>query len=310
MLLRGNLRTGLGICLLLLALSHEGTGQRRRKGRRNNNRLRDDGGNGLTCSLEVAFILDSSESAKIYLFEKQKAFVLSFSNRLSMTQIDGWTLKMRMAALQYSSFVSMEHRFSAWRDLDSFHNQVNAMNYIGHGTYTTYAITNVSQLLVEETPADSVRVVVLMTDGVDHPRSPDVIAAAAEAKGHGIKFFAVGLSDIGQQSKNNAKLRAIASTPAQQFVQSLLDPQLEEKLIKDMGALAYEGCVRVKEEKGAFKEVKDLRDLQASEEQRENRATEGPTVLQDHRGTLVLDFLEPRVKKAFREDQVLQVLLG
>ncbi|KAL3060006.1 hypothetical protein OYC64_014577 [Pagothenia borchgrevinki] len=242
MLLRGNVRSGLGICLLLLALSHEATGQRRRKGRRNNNRLRDDGGNGPTCSLEVAFILDSSESAKIYLFEKQKAFVLSFSTRLSMTQIDGWTLKMRMAALQYSSFVSMEHRFSAWKDLDSFHNQVNAMNYIGHGTYTTYAITNVSQLLVEETPADSVRVAVLMTDGVDHPRSPDVIAAAAEAKGHGIKFFAVGLSDIGQQSKNNAKLRAIASTPAQQFVQSLLDPQLEEKLIKEMGALAYEGC--------------------------------------------------------------------
>ena len=46
MLLTGNVRSGLGICLLLLALSHEATGQRRRKGRRNNNRLRDDGGNG------------------------------------------------------------------------------------------------------------------------------------------------------------------------------------------------------------------------------------------------------------------------
>ncbi|XP_029307094.1 collagen, type XXVIII, alpha 1b [Cottoperca gobio] len=242
MLLRGNLRRGVGLCLLLLALVHEATGQRRKTGRRNNNKLHDDGGNGLTCSLEVAFILDSSESAKIFLFEKQKAFVLSFSTHLSMLQVAGWTLKMRMAALQYSSSVSVEHRFSGWKDLDSFHSQVSTMNYIGHGTYTTYAITNVSQLLVQETPTDSVRVAVLMTDGVDHPRNPDVIAAAAEAKGHGTKFFAVGLSDIGQQSNNNAKLRAIASTPTQQFVQSLLDPQLEEKLLREMGAVASEGC--------------------------------------------------------------------
>ncbi|XP_023249185.1 collagen alpha-1(XXVIII) chain-like [Seriola lalandi dorsalis] len=244
MLLRGNLRRGVGLCLLLLALVHEATGQRRKTGRRNNYRLHDDGGNasGMTCSLEVAFILDSSESAKIFLFEKQKAFVLSFSTRLATLQVAGWDLKVRMAALQYSSSVSIEHRFSAWKDLDSYHGEVSTMNYIGHGTYTTYAITNASQLLVQETLPDSVRVVVLMTDGVDHPRNPDVIAAAAEAKGHGIKFFAVGLSDIAQQSQNNAKLRAIASTPAQQFVQSLLDPQLEEKLLKEMAAVAFEGC--------------------------------------------------------------------
>uniref|UniRef100_A0A665UTF4 Collagen alpha-1(XXVIII) chain n=1 Tax=Echeneis naucrates TaxID=173247 RepID=A0A665UTF4_ECHNA len=189
---------------------------------------------GMTCSLEVAFILDSSESAKIFLFERQKAFVLSFSTRLAMLRVASWALKVRMAALQYSSSVSIEHRFSVWKDLDSFHGQVSTMNYIGHGTYTTYAITNASQLLVEETSPDSVRVVVLMTDGIDHPRNPDVISAAAEAKGHSIKFFAVGLSDVAQQSQNSAKLRAIASTPAQQFVQSLLDPQLEEKLLKEM----------------------------------------------------------------------------
>lgn len=49
MLLRGNLRRGVGLCLLLLALVHEATGQRRKTGRKNNNdnnRLHDDGGTG------------------------------------------------------------------------------------------------------------------------------------------------------------------------------------------------------------------------------------------------------------------------
>lgn len=160
--------------------------------------------------------------------------MLRFSTLLAGLQVAGWTMNVRMAALQYSSTVSIEHRFSAWKDLDTFHDRLISMNYIGHGTYTTYAISNASQMIVQETPADSVRVAVLMTDGIDHPRNPDVIAAAAEAKGYGIKFFAVGLSDIAQESQNNAKLRAIASAPAQQFVQSLQDPELEQRLLREM----------------------------------------------------------------------------
>lgn len=187
-----------------------------------------------TCSMEVAFILDSSESAKTFLFEKQKSFVLHFSTRLTMLQLSGWTLKFRMAALQYSSSVSVEHSFTAWQDLDVFHSRVSSMAYIGHGTYSTYAITNATQLFTQETKEDSVRVAVLMTDGADHPRNPDVIGAAADAKGSGVKLFAVGLSDLARQSQNSAKLRAIASTPTKQFVHSLTDPQLEEKLLKEL----------------------------------------------------------------------------
>lgn len=176
--------------------------------------------------------MDSSESSKC-CFEKQKAFVLKFSTRLAMLPVD-FELRVRMAVVQFSSSVYIEHRFSDFKDLDTFQGKVSAMNYIGHGTYTTYAITNTTQMLVKETPKNSVRVAVLMTDGVDHPRNPDVLTAAAEAKGYGIKIFAIGLSSIAQQRQNNAKLRAIASAPAQQFVQSLMDPQLEEKLLREM----------------------------------------------------------------------------
>lgn len=153
---------------------------------------------------------------------------------LAGLQVEGWTMKVRMAALQYSSSVSIEHRFLAWKDLDTFHDRLISMNYIGHGTYTTYAISNATQMLVQETTDDSVRVAVLMTDGIDHPRNPDVMAAAAEAKGYGIKFFAVGLSDVAQESQNNAKLRAIASPPAQQFVHSLQDADLEQRLLREI----------------------------------------------------------------------------
>lgn len=161
-------------------------------------------------------------------------FVLRFSTRVAMLQMTGVSLKIRMAALQYSSSVSIEHRFTDWKDLDFFHSKVNSMNYIGRGTFTSFAIANATQMLQQETQKDAVRIAVLMSDGVDHPRSPNVIVAADEAKYYGIKIFTVGLSDVALQRESKEKLQAIASSPAERFFHSMEDPQLEEKLLKEM----------------------------------------------------------------------------
>lgn len=182
----------------------------------------------------MIFILDSSESAKTKLFQQEKIFVLRFSTKLSMLKMTGVSLKVRMAALQYSSSVSVEHRFVDWKDLDLFHSKINDMSYIGQGTFTSFAITNATQMLLQETQKEAVRIAVLMTDGVDHPRGPNVIVAAEEAKRHGIKIFTVGLSYVSFQKENKEKLQAIASSPAERFVHSMEDPQLQEKLLKEM----------------------------------------------------------------------------
>lgn len=46
MLLRGKLRRGVGLCVLLLAFVNEATGQRRKTRLRNNYKLQDERGNG------------------------------------------------------------------------------------------------------------------------------------------------------------------------------------------------------------------------------------------------------------------------
>ncbi|KAG7469651.1 hypothetical protein MATL_G00131120 [Megalops atlanticus] len=200
----------------------------------------------MICSVNIAFILDSSESAKTFLFERQKEFVLSVSSRIMQMQLEGWKLRIRLAALQYSSTVSVEHNFLDWQDLDVFQSRVNSMAYIGHGTYSTYAITNATQLFLQETKPDSVRVALLMTDGVDHPRNPNIIGAAAEAKAYDIKLFAIGLSDLARESPNIAKLRSIASSPHQQYVLSLTDTLLEEKLLRELSIITRDGCSQPK----------------------------------------------------------------
>lgn len=184
------------------------------------------------CALELAFLLDSSESAMSYGFEKQKDFVRSFGAQVVNMQVADWHLRPRLVALQYSSSVYIMQGFSAWNGLDNFLAHVGSMAYIGQGTYTSYAIGNATELFVHETDDKNVRVMLLMTDGSDHPRSPNILAATAEAKGQNIKLFTISLSSQGSQ--NSAKLRAIASSPAQQFVHNLNDPDLEERLLHEL----------------------------------------------------------------------------
>ncbi|KAG7282951.1 hypothetical protein CRUP_028468, partial [Coryphaenoides rupestris] len=136
--MEANMQRGVVLFLLLLASAPQAGGQRRRPRPRNNL----SGGAELPCSLEVAFILDSSESAKGVLFENEKSFVVNISSSLSAMRVAGWALRVRLAALQYSSTVSMDHRFSAWRGLHAFQGVVRGMAYIGHGTYSSYAISN------------------------------------------------------------------------------------------------------------------------------------------------------------------------
>lgn len=180
------------------------------------------------------FIVDSSENAKPLLFERQKGFILRFSTKLMQLHSAGWRLRLRLAAMQYSSKVSLEHNFKDWQDLDVFQSRVSSMTFIGHGTYSAYAINNATKVFDRETSPSSLRVVLLMTDGMDHPRSPSAVTAAAEAKQHNIRVFTIRLSGLPREGALGTKLRSIASAPPQQHVLSLTDSQLDDRLFNEL----------------------------------------------------------------------------
>ncbi|XP_068876827.1 collagen alpha-1(XXVIII) chain-like isoform X6 [Aphelocoma coerulescens] len=198
------------------------------------------------CILEIAFLLDSSESAKDYNHEQQKKFVLQTVDRMKSLQLSsGRTLRWRMALLQYSSTVFIEQTFHDWKGPEAFKSHVAPITHIGHGTYTTYAITNLTQLYMTEGTWGSVKVAVLFTDGVDHPRNPDIFAATADAKHQGIVFFTMGMTRVAEEVSNAAKLRRLASVPASRFVFNLQEKETVEKVLKEMKDLSEEECPQV-----------------------------------------------------------------
>ncbi|XP_053554377.1 collagen alpha-1(XXVIII) chain [Bombina bombina] len=197
------------------------------------------------CILEMAFLLDSSESAKDYNHNEEKKFVLQMVDKLKGIQLgSGRPFSWRMALIQYSSTVQIEQTFRDWKGPDNFKTRVSPITYIGHGTFTSYAITNLTQLYMNEGTQKSVRVAILITDGVDHPRNPDIFAATSTAKLHNIKFFILGMTAVAKETANAAKLRLLASVPANRFVFHLQESDVIDKILNEVKVLAEEGCAR------------------------------------------------------------------
>uniref|UniRef100_A0A8C6W0G7 Collagen alpha-1(XXVIII) chain n=1 Tax=Nothobranchius furzeri TaxID=105023 RepID=A0A8C6W0G7_NOTFU len=186
------------------------------------------------CSLELSFLLDSSESAKDN-YEHQKRFAMDIVDRLRGARLpSGRSLSSRVALLQYSSHVIKEQTFKDWKGAENFKNRITPVTYIGHGTYTTYAITNITQIYQDESRPGSIRVVLLLTDGVSHPRNPDMFSAVADAKNQDIKFFIVGITRLAKEPANVAELRLLASSPVTRFLHNLQDEGVVEKIFSEV----------------------------------------------------------------------------
>lgn len=186
------------------------------------------------CGLELSFLLDSSESAKDN-HEQEKQFSMNVVDRLQGLRLQtGRTLSLRVALLQYSSHVITEQTFREWRGTENFKTRITPIIYIGHGTYTTYAITNMTRIYLEESSPGSIKVAVLLTDGISHPRNPDIFSAVADAKNQGIKFFTLGITRAANEPANVAQLRLLASSPASQFLHNLQDEDIVEKIVTEI----------------------------------------------------------------------------
>uniref|UniRef100_A0A8C8A371 Collagen, type XXVIII, alpha 2b n=1 Tax=Oryzias sinensis TaxID=183150 RepID=A0A8C8A371_9TELE len=182
--------------------------------------------------MDLAFLVDSSESAKDN-HAQEKRFVIDVVDRLQSARLQtGRGLGFRAALLQYSSHVIIERNFSNWRGVEDFKARVAPMAYIGHGTYTTYAVTNLTRIYLEESSINSIKLAILLFDGISHPRNPDISAAMADAMNQGIKFFTIGITPEANEAANIAHLSRIAGSSRN--VHNLQDAGIVAKVIQEI----------------------------------------------------------------------------
>uniref|UniRef100_G1TZK2 Collagen type XXVIII alpha 1 chain n=1 Tax=Oryctolagus cuniculus TaxID=9986 RepID=G1TZK2_RABIT len=229
-------------CLLLLpAFPNQTVYGQRKKGPKPNPLARKNDFWASICFIDIVFIVDSSESSKIVHFDKQKDFVERLSDKIFQVT-PGHSLKydIRLAALQFSSSVQIDPPFSSWKDLKTFKQRAKSLNLIGQGTFSYYAISNVTRLFKREGRKNGVKVALLMTDGIDHPKNPDVKSISEDARTSGISFITIGHStDV-----NEAKLRLISGDSSSEPILLLSDPTLVDKIWDRLDILFEKKCER------------------------------------------------------------------
>lgn len=187
--------------------------------------------------MDIFFLLDSSESAKLN-FEQEKQFAVDTVNGLQGAQLQtGYKLSLRAALLQYSSHVKTEQTFNDWNGSEKFRTQIGPIDAIGHGTYTTYAITNMTKIYKEDSNSDVIRVALLLTDFEYSPNNPDIFSAVTEAKNQGIKFIMLGITRRANESTKAAQLRRLASSSASTaslYPHNLQDEDVTKKIVTEI----------------------------------------------------------------------------
>ncbi|NXY62754.1 COSA1 protein, partial [Callaeas wilsoni] len=209
-------------------------GQNRKKGKNIYSPMLKDEGD--MCLIDIVFILDSSESAKNQLFDLQKNFVQNITDSIfQMKPVKSHMYNVKLASMQFSSTVIIDHPFTAWKNVQNFKEKISSLGFIGHGTYSYYAVSNATQLFKSESRKRSVKVAFLMTDGVDHPNSPNVQGIATTARSIGIHFITIGLS---KKTVQEEKLRMISGDSSSKRVLCLDDQNLVVDIALDLVSYA------------------------------------------------------------------------
>ncbi|NXB05786.1 COSA1 protein, partial [Cnemophilus loriae] len=228
-------------CFILLAMITNQIvhGQNRKKEKNIYSPMPKDEGD--TCLIDIVFILDSSESAKNQLFDLQKTFVRNITDSIfQMKPVKSHMHNVKLASMQFSSTVSIDHPFTAWKNVQNFKEKISSLGFIGQGTYSYYGVSNATQLFKTESRKGSVEVAFLMTDGVDHPNSPNVQGIAKTARSLGIHFITIGLST---ETVQEDKLH-ISGDSSSKHVLCLDDQNLVVDVALELEALLQKQCVR------------------------------------------------------------------
>ncbi|XP_016113609.1 integrin alpha-X-like [Sinocyclocheilus grahami] len=188
-----------------------------------------------SCPLEIdiAFLIDGSESVEDVDFVKMKTFVItiiqSFSNCSS-----------QFAIAQFSTGFEIHSKFEAVDDIDSWRKRIEEIKQQKGWTYSAKAINKlVDELFVTEGGArqSAVKILIVITDGRSNDE-PHLRGAVEKAEKKNIIRFAICIGEAFDDARTKQQLHVIASAPVAEHVFNVTDfdaldsirEQLEENI--------------------------------------------------------------------------------
>ncbi|PKU38530.1 collagen alpha-2 chain isoform x2 [Limosa lapponica baueri] len=166
------------------------------------------------CPINVYFIIDTSESVALQtvpiqsLVDQIKQFIPEFINKLETELYQNQVyITWQFGGLHYSDVVEVYSPLTSSKDI--YLPRLSAINYLGRGTFTDCAISNMTEQ-IQTQMASGVNFAIVITDGhVTGSPCGGMKMQAERARDMGIKLFAVAPS----QNVYEQGLREIANLP-------------------------------------------------------------------------------------------------
>ncbi|KAG8432536.1 hypothetical protein GDO86_016973 [Hymenochirus boettgeri] len=209
----------------------------------------------IKCPINVIFIIDTSESIILQtapievLLDKMKIFIPRFLEKLEdAAYLDQVAITWQFGGLHYSDEVIIYSDITTSKK--DYKSRLDAVKYIGRGTFTDCALSNMTAL-IQRQGSNAVNFAVVVTDGhVTGSPCGGMVNQADRARSAGIKLFSVAASHEIYESG----LREIANTPYELFRNSYSVTQAEDrteineetidKIIQVMKHEAYGECYK------------------------------------------------------------------
>ncbi|XP_019378819.1 PREDICTED: collagen alpha-2(VI) chain isoform X1 [Gavialis gangeticus] len=208
------------------------------------------------CPINVYFVIDTSESIALQtvpiqsLVDHMKEFIPEFISQLENEVYQGQvSMTWQFGGLHYSDVVEIYSPLTSSKD--TYINKLRGINYIGRGTFTDCAISNMTDQIMKHTPHD-VNFAVVITDGhVTGSPCGGMKMQADLARSKGIKLFAVAPSQLIFEPG----LQEIANTPYELYRNNYattkkdaleVNDETIKKIIKVMKHEAYSECYKLK----------------------------------------------------------------
>ncbi|XP_028941455.1 collagen alpha-2(VI) chain-like, partial [Antrostomus carolinensis] len=207
------------------------------------------------CPINVYFIIDTSESVALQtvpiqsLVDQIKRFIPVFIDKLESELYQNQiSITWKFGGLHYSDVVEIYSPLT--NSKDTYLQKLLAINYLGRGTFTDCAISNMTEQI--QTQMDSgVNFAVVITDGhVTGSPCGGMKVQAERARDVGIKLFAVAPSEnVYEQG-----LREIANLPHELYRNNYaitqrdtldIDVNTIERIIQAMKHEAYGECYKM-----------------------------------------------------------------
>uniref|UniRef100_A0A8D0F4Y1 Collagen alpha-2(VI) chain n=1 Tax=Strix occidentalis caurina TaxID=311401 RepID=A0A8D0F4Y1_STROC len=209
----------------------------------------------LNCPINVYFIIDTSESVALQtvpiqsLVDQIKRFIPVFIDKLENELYQNQVyITWQFGGLHYSDVVEIYSPLTSSKDI--YLPRLSAINYLGRGTFTDCAISNMTEQ-IQTQMASGVNFAIVITDGhVTGSPCGGMKVQAERARDMGIKLFAVAPSEnVYEQG-----LREIANLPHELYRNNYaitqkdtldIDVNTIDRIIQAMKHEAYGECYKM-----------------------------------------------------------------